>query len=50
MYVILYDCLDVGDDNVEEVKEDKEEEDSLYLLSHSLTLTNGETLYVYDSH
>lgn len=42
-----------GDEDVGEVGQDEEEQDSLRLLSvwsHSLTLTNGETLYVYESH
>lgn len=51
--IIVQKRDDVGDDDVGEVKEDKEGEDSLHLLpvwQHSSTLTNGETLYVYESH
>lgn len=50
--MILYYRLDEGGDDVEEVKQGKEEEDSVHFFSvwHSLTLTNGEILYAYESH
>ncbi len=57
--VCVISCLvqtwewEVGDNDVREVTKEEEEEDSLHLLyvwCHSWTLTNGETLYVYESH